>query len=88
MEMNRNRELEILQNSVIEVMQCDISEIEPKTTFEGDLGADSLDAYQILLLVQDQIGVDLPIERVEQLQTIEDAYKLICEALGKEAEEI
>gem|GEM_PF-162417 len=86
--MNRNRELEILQNSVIEVMQCDISEIEPGTTFEGDLGADSLDAYQILLLVQDQIGVDLPIERVEQLQTIEDAYKLICEALGKEAEEI
>ena len=81
-----NRELEILQQAVIEVMQCDISEIEPQTTFVGDLGADSLDAYQILLLVQDEIGEDLPAEKVEEIVTIEDAYRLICEALGKDAE--
>ena len=81
-----NRELELLQKAVIEVMQCDISEIEPQTTFEKDLGADSLDAYQILSLVQDEIGVELAPEQVERIETIEDAYRLICEALGKEPE--
>ncbi len=81
-----NRELEILQKAVVEVLKCDVSEIGPQTAFVGDLGADSLDAYQILLLVQDETGIELPPDKVERIETIEDAYRLICETLGKEPE--
>ncbi len=83
-----NRELEIIQKAVIEVLQCDISEIEPQTSFVGDLGADSLDAYQILMLVQEELDIEFEPERVERVETVEDAYKLVCETLGKEAEDL
>ena len=74
----------ILTDAVVEIMQCDISELEMETSFEKDLGADSLDAYQILLRVQDMIGKELPIEQVESVKTLEDAYNLIVMTCEKE----
>ncbi|MBR4759000.1 MAG: acyl carrier protein [Lachnospiraceae bacterium] len=71
--------LEVLRQAIIDVLQCDISELQLDTSIEGDLGADSLDAYQILAIVQEELGIELETDRVEEIVTIEDALNLICE---------
>ncbi len=73
--------METLQAAVIEVLQCDISELQPETSFEKDLGADSLDAYQILIHVQDELGIELPLEKVEEIKTLADACRLISDTM-------
>ena len=82
--MNQNsdtdRYLEVLRQAIIDVLQCDISELHLDTAIEGDLGADSLDAYQILAIVQEELGIELETDRVEEIVTIEDALNLICES--------
>ncbi len=77
-------ELKVLQNAIIKVMQCDISELDDDTSFEGDLGADSLDAYQILSIVQDELGIELDPDAVEKIVTIDDAHRLILQALDED----
>ena len=46
-------ELEKLQQIIAEVLNVDASEVMPGTTFTEDLGADSLDLYQIILGVEE-----------------------------------
>ena len=46
-------------------------------TFEGDLGADSLDLYQILLDVQDQLEIEVDAEEATNVKTVKDALDLI-----------
>ena len=48
-------EFDILKKSIADVLSVDPNEITMDSTFEEDLGADSLDLYQILLDVQDQL---------------------------------
>lgn len=48
-------ELEKLQQIIAEVLNVDASEVMPGTTFTEDLGADSLDLYQIILGVEDAL---------------------------------
>ena len=74
-------ELKVLQNAIINVLQCDISELEKGTRFEGDLGADSLDAYQIMSLVQEELGIELDPDKVEKIVTVDDAHRLILDAI-------
>ena len=64
-------ELEKLQQIIAEVLNVDASEVMPGTTFTEDLGADSLDLYQIIL------GVEIPQEEAEKIVTVADAIDLI-----------
>ena len=51
-------ELEKLQQIIAEVLNVDASEVMPGTTFTEDLGADSLDLYQIILGVEDAFDIE------------------------------
>lgn len=70
-------ELEKLQQIIAEVLNVDASEVMPGTTFTDDLGADSLDLYQIILGVEDAFDIEIPQEEVEKIVTVGDAVKLI-----------
>ena len=58
-------ELEKLQQIIAEVLNVDASEVMPGTTFTEDLGADSLDLYQIILGVEDAFDIEIPQEEAE-----------------------
>lgn len=47
----------------------DIAALEPNTTFES-AGVDSLDTFNLLLAVEEEFGVQIPEERVEEFDTI------------------
>ena len=70
-------ELEKLQQIIAEVLNVDASEVMPGTTFTEDLGADSLDLYQIILGVEDAFDIEIPQEEAEKIVTVADALDLI-----------
>lgn len=70
-------ELEKLQQIIAEILNVDASEVMPGTTFTEDLGADSLDLYQIILGVEDAFDIEIPQEEAEKIVTVADAIDLI-----------
>lgn len=70
-------ELEKLQQIIAEVLNVDASEVMPGTTFTEDLGADSLDLYQIILGVEDAFDIEIPQEEAEKIVTVANAIDLI-----------
>ena len=58
----------------------DPDEIEMDMTFLTDLGADSLDLYQIFMGVEDELGIHIPTEGLDRLKTVKDAVDWIEKA--------
>ena len=55
-------------------------EINGNTTFTGDLGADSLDVYQIVMYVEEKLDISLEKEDILQVRTVDEAVELIKRA--------
>ena len=55
----------------------DEEEITMDTTFVDDLGADSLDIFQIIMGIEEEYDIELDNESVEQIQTVGDAVEAI-----------
>ena len=75
-------ELEKLQKIIAEVMNVDEEEITMDTTFVDDLGADSLDVYQIIMGIEEEFDIEIPTEVAEQIVSVSDAIEQIKNALN------
>lgn len=73
-------EFETLKKAIVNVLKVDPGEIMEDTTFLGDLGADSLDIYQIVNEVEDELEISLEEEEIEKIITVGEAVMLIKEA--------
>ena len=70
-------EFEKLQNIIADVLNIDKSKITPETTFVDDLGADSLDVFQIIMGIEEEFDIEMPNEDVEHIVTVGDAVEEI-----------
>lgn len=70
-------ELEKLREIIAEVLSVDPREVTEATTFVGDLCADSLDVYQIIIEIEEVFDIELPVEAVEKIVTVGEAVELI-----------
>ena len=70
-------ELEKLKTIVASVLNLDPKEIMPDTTFIEDLGADSLDVFQIIMDLEDAFDIKIPQEEAEKITTVGQAAELI-----------
>lgn len=70
-------EFSLLKKSIADVLSVDENEITLESRFEEDLGADSLDLYQILMDVQDQLDLTVDEEKAQKVKTVGDAVELI-----------
>ena len=66
-------EFEKLQNIIADVLNIDKSKITPETTFVDDLGADSLDVFQIIMGIEDEFDIQIPDDAAESIVTVNDA---------------
>lgn len=73
-------EFEKLKKIIAEVLNVDPDEITMETTFQDDLGADSLDVYQIIMGIEEEFDIEIPAETAEQITTVEDAVEMIKNA--------
>jgi acyl carrier protein len=76
-------ELEVLKRILVEVLNVDGSEIHPETTFVKDLGADSLDVFQIVVRLEEEFSVTFNQDEIERIETVEQALRLIQKKLDK-----
>lgn len=74
---------EKLQGIISEVLSLDPEEITMETTFVDDLGADSLDVYQIIMAIEEEFEIDIPNDEAEKIVTVGDAVEQIKAALEK-----
>ncbi len=58
----------------------DPEEITMETTFTDDLGADSLDVFQIIMGIEEEFDIEIPAEEAEKISTVEEAVELIKSA--------
>ena len=75
-------EFEKLKKIIAEVLNVDPDEITMETTFQDDLGADSLDVFQIIMGIEEEFDIDIPAEKAEKISTVEEAVELIKGALN------
>ena len=75
-------ELEKLKKIIAEVLNVDPDEITMETTFQDDLGADSLDVYQIIMGIEEEFDIEIPAESAEQVTTVEEAVEMIKNAVN------
>ena len=73
-------ELEVLKDAIVSVLKVYNGEINGNTTFTGDLGADSLDVYQIVMYVEEKLDISLEKEDILQVRTVDGAVELIKRA--------
>lgn len=70
-------EFEKLKKVIAEVLSVDPDEITMETTFTDDLGADSLDVFQIIMGLEEEFDIEIPAEKAEKITTVEEAVELI-----------
>ena len=75
-------EFEKLKKIIAEVLNVDEEEITMETTFVDDLGADSLDVFQIIMGLEEEFDIEMPNEEAEKIVTVGDAVEQIKNALN------
>ena len=75
-------EFEKLKKIIAEVLNVDEEEISMETTFVDDLGADSLDVFQIIMGLEEEFDIEIPNEEEEKIVTVGDAVEQIKSALN------
>ena len=75
-------EFEKLKEIIAGVLNVDVNEITPETTFKEDLGADSLDVFQIIMEIEETFGISIENEVAETIVTVGDAANQIHDAIS------
>lgn len=75
-------EFEKLKKVIAEVLNVDPDEITMETTFLDDLGADSLDVFQIVMGIEEEFDIEIPAEKAEKITTVEEAVEMIKSAMN------
>jgi acyl carrier protein len=75
-------EFEKLQGIIAEVLNLESDEISPNATFVDDLGADSLDIFQIIMGIEEEFDIEIPNEAAEKIVTVGDAAEAIKNAMN------
>jgi acyl carrier protein len=66
-----------IKEIIIEQLQVEESEITMETNLMKDLSADSLDAVEIIMAIEDEFGIEIPDEEAETIQTVQDLVRFV-----------
>ena len=68
---------EKMQKLIADKLEVDESKITLDANFRQDLGADSLDTYELVYAIEEELGVSVPDEKASEFETVRDAYEFI-----------
>ncbi len=77
-------EFEKLRDIIVEVLNVDETEVTMESTFIDDLGADSLDVFQIIMGIEEEFDIEIPNEEEEKIVTVGDAVEQIKKAVSEQ----
>ncbi len=58
-------------------------EISMNTSFDEDLGVDSLDLFEIITLIEEEYDIEFQVEDTDKIKTVEDCVKFIEAAIAE-----
>ena len=70
-------EFEKLKEAIADILNVDPNEVTEETTFTEDLGADSLDVYQIVMKIEEALEIEIPAETIKEISTVGEAVLVI-----------
>ena len=70
-------EFEKLQDIIADVLNVSKDDIHQETTFVDDLGADSLDIFQIIMGIEEEFDIEIDNDEAEKISTVQDAVDQI-----------
>lgn len=69
--------LEKLKEIIADQLSIDGADITEESTFKDDLGADSLDLFQLVMALEDEYSVEIPAEDLQNLATVGDVMNYL-----------
>ena len=76
--------LEEMRKMIAEQLNCEESEITADTSFKDDLGADSLDLFELVMALEDEYNIEIPAEELTELAAVGDVIEYL-KGRGSEA---
>lgn len=71
--------LEKMKQIIAEELNCDESEITAETNFKDDLGADSLDLFELVMALEEEYDIEIPAEELTELDTVGSVIEYLKE---------
>jgi len=69
--------LEKMKKMLADQLNIEVDTITNETSFKDDLGADSLDLFELVMALEDEYGIELPTEELQKIVTIGDVIELL-----------
>lgn len=70
---------EKVKEIIVEQLSVNAEEVVPEASFVDDLGADSLDLVELIMVMEEKFGQEIPDDDAAKLQTVQDAINYIKE---------
>ena len=72
-----------MKKLIADKLEIDEAKITPESSFRQDLGADSLDTYELVYAIEEELGISIPDEKANEFETVKDALSYIQSELAK-----
>jgi acyl carrier protein len=66
-----------IKKIIAEKLEVEEDKITLEASFRQDLGADSLDTYELVYGIEEEMGITIPDEKANEFETVKDAYDFI-----------
>ena len=76
-------EFEVLRDSLVKILGVAPDEVTMQSSFSQDLGADSLDLYQVLLNAKEVFDLEIDTDKLQSLETVSQAVAYMKEMKRK-----
>jgi acyl carrier protein len=72
-----NKSFNQVKDLIAEKMEVDPSKVTLDASFRKDLGADSLDTYELIYAIEEEMGITIPDEKANEFETVRDAVEYL-----------
>lgn len=66
-----------MKKIIADKLEISESKITPESSFRKDLGADSLDTYELVYAIEEEMGITIPDEKANEFETVNDALEFL-----------
>jgi acyl carrier protein len=68
---------EKMKSLIAEKLEIEEDKITLDSSFRKDLGADSLDTYELVYAIEEELGITIPDEKANEFETVKDAVEYL-----------
>ena len=72
-----------MKKLIADRLEIDEAKITLESSFRQDLGADSLDTYELVYAIEEELGISIPDEKANEFETVKDALEYIRSQMKK-----